>query len=148
MDQGVEVYLELNSRGDLLEDVKFLIERLNLQKNVKLITDFLEWSDLGKIYARNNVYFFPCKFSNGNLSLREMMISGCAVVLSETSLDCECLNRDFSGYICSEDQDYIDALIALTDKRTLESEIQKNHAYSKNWASQNTIMNYEEAFCY
>ena len=116
---GYDGTLYLNSNGELLESCKKFINDNDLSKHCFFIDDIKDWKDLNKVYSRSNIYFFPAIFTNGNLSLLEMMFSGCGIIISENIFDAFLVTDGVNGFKCSSDKEFLNSLIKYNDNYDL-----------------------------
>jgi len=123
INMGYDGVLYLNSNGELLELCKRFVSDNNLTSKCFFLEDIQNWKDLDIVYSNSNIYFFPAIFTNGNLSLYEMMFSGCGIIISENIFDAFLVHDGVNGYKCKSDLDFINSLIKYHDS----DEILQNH---------------------
>jgi glycosyltransferase involved in cell wall biosynthesis len=119
LDRGFDVRMLMNSNGELYEQCLKLVGEYGIGKNVIFIKDIGVWEDLGRIYTSADVYFFPAKFSNGNLSLLEHMFAGCGIIQSRTLLDSEYLVSGAAGFLCDSDSEFVNSIIEYSLNRDM-----------------------------
>ena len=75
--------LLMNASGELRPKVEERIRTLGIAEAVEFLDNIRQWDDLGEVYRRSDIMFFPAKFSNGNYTLRECMASGMVCITSD-----------------------------------------------------------------
>jgi len=122
LDRGFEVSMLMNSNGELFEQCRKLINEYGIMKNIIFINNIHAWEDLGSIYKSADIYFFPAKFSNGNLSLLEHMFAGCGVIQTRTLLDSEHFSFGAVGFLCDSDSEFVNSIIEYNLNRDMLSQ--------------------------
>jgi glycosyltransferase involved in cell wall biosynthesis len=77
------VRLRLNAVGELRKQVEKRIDELDLRKAVVFLDNIKKWGDLSDIYADSDIMIFPAKFSTGNYTIIECMVSGMVCLISD-----------------------------------------------------------------
>lgn len=132
INSGYDGTLYMNSNGDLYESCKLYIQENGLLDKCFFIDDINNWQDLNNVYEKSNIYFFPAIFTNGNLSLLEMMFSGCGIILSENLFDSYLVDNYINGFKCNSDDEFLNALIFYhNNPRILEDHYNYNYSLVK-----------------
>ena len=82
----VNVRMRMNATGELRADVEAFIGKLGLKESVEFLDGIKSWDDLGNVYKTSDIMLLPAKYSNGNYTIFECMVSGMACIVSENVL--------------------------------------------------------------
>ena len=75
--------LKLNAAGELRKDVERRIEYLGISRSVEFLDHIKCWNELSDVYQSCDIMILPAKFSTGNYTISECMVSGMACLVSE-----------------------------------------------------------------
>lgn len=99
--------LRFNAAGDLRAQVEDRVNELGISHSVEFLDHIRCWDELGDVYASSDIMILPAKFSTGNYTITECMVSGMACLVSTNvkSLVTDRIAEKSSGQVLSLDLD-------------------------------------------
>lgn len=99
--------LRFNAVGGLRPEIERRINDLGIGESVEFLDNLKVWDDLSRVYETSDIMILPAKYSTGNYTISECMVSGMACLVSENvkSKVAESLARHSSGQVLPLDND-------------------------------------------
>lgn len=101
LDKHPGSVLKMNAEGNMVAESKELIRRLGIEDSVVFLSQIRTWDEMPLVYRDSDILLFPAKFSNGNFSVVEAMVSGMGIVISNKVLwNRDMIRNEWNGYTC------------------------------------------------
>ncbi|MBE6018016.1 MAG: flippase-like domain-containing protein [Lachnospiraceae bacterium] len=122
-ERGYDYQLILTGEGYDGKGVKEYANSLKLGKNIRFMGRVDSREEIKKIYLISDLFFFPSRYDNAPLTLREAAALKVCPLLLENTNAAECIENGINGFTGPEDPEKMADLIADIFDRGLDREV-------------------------
>jgi hypothetical protein len=98
------------------------VQQSNFENCFVFMDDFISWDDICKSYDQLHFSISPCLFSNGNMSILEVMASGVVPIMSESvKFNSDLVHQQGGGVVC-DISDFVENVIKYYERPELYME--------------------------